>query len=89
MFHPAKIKRRSVLQGIAGAALALPPLEAMGSEVTDHLPKRFCAIYTANGMSLPNQKNAIPEWHWFPTAEKDGKFVFGKSTEPLADFSAK
>ena len=37
-------------------------------------------------MSLPHQQNGINEWNWFPTAEKDGEFVFGKSTEPLAEF---
>ena len=86
MFHPAKIKRRSVLKGIAGTALALPPLEAMGSEVTGHLPKRFCAIYTANGMSLPKTGHGINEWSWFPTREDAGSFVFGESTLPLKPF---
>ena len=33
-----------------------------------------------------NQKHGIDEWSWFPTAEKDGEFVFGKSTEPLSPF---
>jgi hypothetical protein len=81
-----QLDRRAVLKGLAGATLALPVLDAMGAESAGQTPRRFCALYTANGMSLPNQKNAIPEWHWFPTAEKDGKFVFGKSTEPLAAF---
>jgi hypothetical protein len=58
----------------------------MGAEVTDKLPRRFCAMYTANGMSLPRTENNLPEWSWFPTAEKDGAFVFGKSTEPLSPF---
>lgn len=58
----------------------------MGSEVTERLPKRFCAIYTANGMSLPKKENGIDQWSWFPRQEKDGEFVFGKSTEPLRDF---
>ena len=40
-------------RGLAGSALALPVLDAMGAEVTDQIPRRFCAIYTANGMSLP------------------------------------
>ena len=86
MMHPAKIKRRSVLQGIAGAALALPPLEAMGSEVTEQLPRRFCAIYTANGMSLPKADHGINQWSWFPTREESGSFVFGESTAPLKPF---
>ena len=81
-----KLNRRSVLKGMAGASLALPVLEAMGREVTEELPRRFCAIYTANGMSLPKAKNQIDEWSWFPTQENNGQFVFGKSTEPLAPF---
>ncbi len=81
-----KLDRRAFLMGIGGATLALPVLDAMGAEVTNEIPKRFCAIYTANGMSLPKAEHALPEWSWFPSAEKDGKFVFGKSTEPLAPF---
>lgn len=84
-----KIDRRAFLQGIGGMALALPVLDAMGSEVTGEIPRRFCAIYTANGMSLPNREHGIEEWSWFPTAEQDGKFVFGKSTEPLSRFREK
>jgi hypothetical protein len=37
-------------------------------------------------MSLPRTDHGIDEWSWFPKATKDGKFVFGKSTEPLAPF---
>jgi hypothetical protein len=84
-----KIDRRAFLKGIGGVSLALPVLDAMGAEVTDQLPRRFCALYTANGMSLPKTDHEIPEWHWFPTAQKDGQFVFGKSTEPLAPFRNK
>lgn len=84
-----KIDRRAFLRGIGGIALALPVLDAMGSEVTGEIPRRFCAIYTANGMSLPNREHGIEEWSWFPTAEQDGKFVFGKSTEPLSRFREK
>jgi hypothetical protein len=80
-----KLNRRSVLKGLAGVTLSLPVLEAMGRDVTSHAPRRFCALYTANGMSLPNLKNEINEWSWFPTIEgKD--FEFGKSTEPLKPF---
>ena len=67
-------------------ALALPVLDAMGAEVAEQAPRRFCAIYTANGMSLPREENRLDEWSWFPRAEKDGQFVFGKSTEPLSPF---
>ena len=81
-----KIERRAFLQGMGGVALALPALDAMGAEVSEHLPRRFCALYTANGMSLPRGENGIDEWSWFPAAEHNGEFVFGKSTEPLGPF---
>ncbi|MCP4885870.1 MAG: DUF1552 domain-containing protein [Planctomycetaceae bacterium] len=86
MFDPPKIQRREILRGIAGAALALPLLEAMGSEVTKHSPKRFCAIYTANGMSLPKTDHGIDEWSWFPRKEESGRFEFGESTLPFEPF---
>ena len=80
-----KLDRRAILKGIGGTSLALPVLNAMGSEVAEQRPRRFCAMYTANGMSLPKEQNGISEWHWFP--QKEGrKFEFGKSTEPLAPF---
>jgi len=81
-----KIDRRAFLKGIGGVALALPVLDAMGAEVTGEIPRRFCALYTANGMSLPKPENGLAEWSWFPTAERNGEFVFGKSTEPLSPF---
>lgn len=40
-------------------------------------------------MSLPRAEHGLSEWSWFPTAEQDGQFVFGKSTEPLAPFRRK
>lgn len=86
MRPPVKIDRRAFLRGLGGAALALPVLDAMGVEVTNQTPRRFCALYTANGMSLPKEEHGLSDWHWFPTAAKDGQFVFGKSTEPLAPF---
>jgi len=86
MTRSLRLDRRAFLKGVGGAMLALPVLDAMGAEVTDEIPRRFCAIYTANGMSLPKAEHAVPEWSWFPSAEKDGEFVFGKSTEPLAPF---
>ena len=76
-----KLDRRAFLKGTAGATLALPVLEAMGSEVLEVAPRRFCALYTANGMSLPQAKHNIDEWSWFPRLKKDGNFLFGKSTE--------
>jgi hypothetical protein len=81
-----QLDRRAFLVGAGGVSLALPVLEAMGAEVTEQIPRRFCALYTANGMSLPQKEHKIDEWSWFPAAEKDGAFVFGKSTEPLAPF---
>jgi len=86
MSSSLQIDRRAFLKGMGGVALALPVLDAMGAEVTEQIPRRFCAMYTANGMSLPRSTHAIDEWSWFPTAERDGEFVFGKSTEPLAPF---
>ncbi|MDA0813426.1 MAG: DUF1552 domain-containing protein [Verrucomicrobia bacterium] len=58
----------------------------MGEVVTDQIPRRFCALYTANGMSLPKTEHGLQEWSWFPAAESNGEFVFGKSTEPLSPF---
>ena len=80
------IDRRAFLKGLGGVSLALPVLDVMGAEVTQQSPRRFCAIYTANGMSLPKTEHGINEWSWFPTAEKNGEFLFGNSTEPLAPF---
>jgi hypothetical protein len=80
------VDRRAFLVGAGGVSLALPVLDAMGAEVAGQIPRRFCALYTANGMSLPRKEHGIDEWSWFPTAEKNGQFVFGKSTEPLAPF---
>lgn len=86
MSQTFKLDRRAFLKGTAGMTLALPVLEAMGKDVAEKTPRRFCALYTANGMSLPHAKHGIDEWSWFPHAEKDGKFVFGKSTEAFAPF---
>jgi hypothetical protein len=81
------LNRRTVLKGLAGVTLSLPVLEAMGREVVQKTPRRFCAVYTANGMSLPNARHGIPEWSWFPTRE-GRDFEFGMSTEPLRPFRA-
>ncbi|NDD64192.1 MAG: DUF1552 domain-containing protein, partial [Acidobacteria bacterium] len=50
------------------------------------LPRRFCALYTANGMSLPLKEHGITEWSWFPQSAEHGQIVYGKSTEPLLPF---
>ena len=86
MSQTFKLDRRAFLKGTAGMTLALPVLEAMGKDVAEKTPRRFCALYTANGMSLPHAKHGIDEWSWFPRAEQDGEFVFGKSTEAFAPF---
>ncbi len=85
MSSAVKLDRRSVLKGLAGASLALPVLEAMGAEVVEQIPRRFCALYTANGMSLPKTEHGIGDWQWFPQVEGN-EFEFGKSTEPLMAF---
>jgi hypothetical protein len=81
-----QLDRRAFLRGLGGVALALPVLDAMGAEVADRIPRRFCAIYTANGMSLPKSEHGIDEWSWFPTNGNGADFQFGKSTEPFAPF---
>ena len=85
MTSSVQLDRRAVLKGLAGVTLALPLLEAMGKEVAAKTPRRFCAMYTANGMSLPNPKHGIDDWSWFPKTEGRA-FEFGKSTEPLRPF---
>jgi len=74
---------------LGGVTLALPVLDAMGPEVTDQIPRRFCAIYTANGMSLPKPEHGISEWSWFPAEGANSDFKFGKSTEPYEPFRSK
>ncbi|HUQ91429.1 MAG TPA: DUF1552 domain-containing protein [Bryobacteraceae bacterium] len=81
-----QIDRRAFLKGIGGMALALPVLDAMGTEVIAQAPRRFCALYTANGMSLPQSEHGLEAWSWFPTVERNGEFEFGHSTEPLKPF---
>jgi hypothetical protein len=82
-----RIDRRAVLRGAAGAVLALPLLEAMGDAATAAPPRRFCAVYTANGMALPRPELGLDEWYWFPQATGDGSLRFGRSTEPLLPFA--
>ena len=69
MSNSIQLDRRAVLKGVAGTALALPVLDAMGKEVAEQTPRRFCALYTANGMSLPKEQHGINDWHWFPKAD--------------------
>lgn len=81
-----QLDRRAFLRGLGGAVLALPVLEAMGATVNESVPRRFCALYTANGMSLPKSEHGISEWSWFPSVDREGGLVLGKSTAPLAPF---
>ena len=86
MDSSVKLDRRAVLKGAAGVTLSLPVLDAMGAQVVEAIPKRFCALYTANGMSLPKSDHGIDQWSWFPRAQENGQFVFGESTQPLSSF---
>jgi hypothetical protein len=86
MTRSIQLDRRAFLRGLGGVALALPVLEAMGAEVGDQIPRRFCALYTANGMSLPKPEHGIDEWSWFPRRGSGPEFQFGKSTERLEPF---
>lgn len=86
MNRSLQLDRRAFLKGMGGVVLALPVLDAMGAEVTNQIPRRFCAVYTANGMSLPKTEHGIDDWSWFPTVGTGNDFVFGKSTEPLSPF---
>jgi hypothetical protein len=81
------INRRSVLKGLAGITLALPTLDIMGEEVLkeSNQAKRFCGMYTANGMSLPKADNKIDDWNWYPATE-GRDFKFNQSTKPLERF---
>jgi len=81
-----QLDRRAFLKGLGGVTLALPALDVMGAEVANQVPRRFCAIYTANGMSLPKSEHGIDEWSWFPAHGAGADFQFGKSTEPFAPF---
>ena len=74
-------------QGIGGMALALPVLDAMGAEVDRADPRAGSVRSTPpTACRCRRPEHGIDEWSWFPTAERDGEFVFGKSTEPLAPF---
>jgi len=86
MSSPLQLNRRAFLRGLGGTALALPVLDVMGEAVTHQIPRRFCAVYTANGMALPRADHGLAEWSWFPSLEREGEFVLGKSTEPLAPY---
>ena len=84
-----RLDRRAFLAGSAGMALALPALDAMGDEVAGEVPRRFCGIYTANGMALPRAEHGISEWSWFPRRGEKGELVYGNSTKPLLAYQDK
>ncbi|MDA7533494.1 DUF1552 domain-containing protein [Verrucomicrobia bacterium] len=87
MMNSHKLSRRDVLKGVAGVSLALPFLEIMGAEKARQVPRRFCALYTANGMALPRHEHEIDDWSWFPRKhDAHGNFEFGQSTAPLRPF---
>jgi len=79
------LSRRAVIRGAAGVTLSLPLLDAMGQEAVQQAPRRFCAMYTANGMSLPAADNGINDWSWFPQVQ-GSEFQFGQSTQPFTPF---
>ena len=56
------IDRRQFLRGAAGVAVILPRLELFADVSANDAaknPRRFCAMYTANGMCLPDPANGI------------------------------
>jgi hypothetical protein len=77
------LDRRTLLRG-AGLALALPWLEGMVSaNPTVKSPKRFCALFFGNGVSLPSSKSPdYQDWNWFPHAD-GADYKLTKSLEPL------
>ncbi len=78
-----KLNRRTLLRG-TGVALALPWLEAMSHAApTEDRPRRFCAFFFGNGVSLPPEKHAAyRDWHWFPH-EDGADYRLTRSLEPL------
>ncbi|NQZ59418.1 MAG: DUF1552 domain-containing protein [Lentisphaeraceae bacterium] len=51
----------------------------------DLLPKRFCALYSGNGLSFPENNLGIPPWNWFPR-KINNQYQFSQSTEPFDKF---
>lgn len=81
------LDRRTFLRG-AGMSLALPWLEAMAkAEPSAERPKRFCALFFANGVALPKPDSADAQegWTWFPGAG-GSDYTLTKPLEPLAPF---
>jgi hypothetical protein len=84
------LPRRTLLRG-AGVACALPSLEAMlgagaAARAATPRPRRFCAIYTPNGVSIPGPDHpAHAEWSWFPIG-RDRDFKLTRTQESLEPF---
>jgi hypothetical protein len=76
MPRPVRFGRRGVLHGIVAGAVGLPWLETFAGK-TAHaapLPKRFVAMFSANGTIFEN---------WVPTGT-ESKFTLGPILRPLA-----
>src|SRR5262245_18762766 len=77
-----QIDRRTFLRGV-GAAVALPPLEAMAARPSAPRPRRLCVLYVPNGVSIaPPDHPAHADWSWFPHGKGRG-FTFTKTLESL------
>ncbi|MFZ4611374.1 MAG: DUF1552 domain-containing protein, partial [Gemmataceae bacterium] len=78
------LNRRTFLRG-TGLALALPWLEAMASAApSTPKPKRFCAFFFGNGVSLTKPTDPTSDWNWFPRTE-GADYKFTRSLETLSD----
>ena len=78
------LNRRTFLRG-TGLALALPWLEAMASAApSTPKPKRFCAFFFGNGVSLTKPTDPTSDWNWFPRTE-GADYKFTRSLETLSE----
>ncbi|MEK6236206.1 MAG: DUF1552 domain-containing protein, partial [Planctomycetales bacterium] len=81
-----QLDRRTFLHG-AGVAMGLPLLDGMCWGTSNPpRPRRMCAMYFANGVSLPPEKHDDHEkWHWFPRGEgRDYRLT--ETLKPLEPF---
>ncbi|MFM7114201.1 MAG: hypothetical protein ACKO26_23955, partial [Planctomycetota bacterium] len=77
------LNRRTILRG-SGVALALPWLEAMAPAApASPKPKRFCAFFFGNGVSLTKPTDPTSDWNWFPRTD-GADYKFTKSLETLS-----
>ena len=78
------LNRRTFLRG-TGLALALPWLEAMASAApSTPKPKRFCAFFFGNGVSLTKPTDPTSDWNWFPRTE-GADYKLTRSLETLSE----